>query len=502
MRGKLALRNILSSIMLQLVAIICGFIVPRLIIETFGSTTNGLINSITQFLAYIALLESGFGPVVKSILYKPLAQKNKKEIENILKSTQKFFRIISYIFLIYIIILCMIYPYFVNNEFPHLYTISLILIIAISTFAEYFFGITYNLFLQADQHMYITSTIQIITTILNTIVIVILIKLGFNIQVVKIGSAIVFTLKPLILNLYVTKKYNINLNEAKDDYKIEQKWDGLAQHIAAVIHGNTDVAVLTIFSTLKEVSVYSVYILVINGIKKLVQAFSDGLDASWGDMIAKHEKDNLNKKFSIYETLYYTLTTIIFTCTLILLVPFIKVYTKGITDVNYIRPLFGFLITFAEYMWAIRLPYSSIVLSAGHFKQTQKGAWVEALSNIILSIILVFKYGIIGVAIGTLVAMTIRTIEFCYHSSKYILKRDVKKGFVKPTVSIVETLIMYFALNNLNIIKITGYGSWFIYAIIILIITSCITFIINYLMYKKDFGGFKRIMKKIKEKIR
>ena len=70
MRSKKAIYNIVTNLVLQIVTIIYGFIVPKIIISNFGSNTNGLISSITQFLSYIALLESGFGPVVKSILYK------------------------------------------------------------------------------------------------------------------------------------------------------------------------------------------------------------------------------------------------------------------------------------------------------------------------------------------------------------------------------------------------------------------------------------------------
>lgn len=90
MRSKKAIINIISSLMLQLVTVICGFIVPRLIIKSFGSSVNGLVTSITQFLAYITLLESGFGPVVKSVLYKPIANRDKSEIERILKASEKF----------------------------------------------------------------------------------------------------------------------------------------------------------------------------------------------------------------------------------------------------------------------------------------------------------------------------------------------------------------------------------------------------------------------------
>ena len=106
-------------------------------------------------------------------------------------------------------------------------------------------------------------------------------------------------------------------------------------------------------------------------------------------MIANNEKENLNKKFGMYEILYNTINTILFTCAMILIVPFISIYTNGITDANYIRYTFGYLLVISEFIWAIRLPYSSIILSAGHFKETRKGAWIECLSNIIISLILV-----------------------------------------------------------------------------------------------------------------
>ena len=253
MRSKKAVKNIIASILLQIATFICGLIVPRAILSNYGSNVNGLINSITQFLAYITLLESGFGPVVKSILYKPIANKEKGKIERILKSSEKFFREISVIFIVYIGVLCLIYPSFVNQEFDKFYTMSLILIIGISTFAEYFFGMTYKLYLQADQKTYVSSYIQIGTTILNTIITILLIKLGANIQWVKLISATIFILRPVMQNLYVKKKYNINLKNVDENYKIEQKWDGLAQHISGVIYSNTDVTLLTIFSNVKEV---------------------------------------------------------------------------------------------------------------------------------------------------------------------------------------------------------------------------------------------------------
>lgn len=495
MKSKKAIYNISSNLVLQIVVLIYGLVIPKMIIEKFGSDVNGLISSISQFLGYIALLESGFGPVVKSILYKPLAKKDSKTISKILKSTQNFFRKISVIFIAYIIILTIVYPLIINNQFETLYTSSLIIIISLSIFAEYFFGITYSLFLQADQKNYVISIIQIITYLISIVVIVILIKLNFSIHIIKFATALIFILRPLLQKIYVEKKCNIRLERKTNGYNIQNKWDGLAQHIAWVIHSNTDIAILTIFSTLKEVSVYAVYLLVVNGIKSIIQALSSGIDALFGKMMVEDTNEQLNRKFNVYETIYYTIITIICTCTMYLIVPFIKVYTIRITDVNYIRYLFGYLIVISEFIWAIRLPYSTITLAAGHFKETRKGAWIEAITNIVISIILVIKYGIIGVTVGTIVAMIIRTIEFMYHTNKYILKRNHLVSVKKTTIIIFESLLIILICNLIPQLSNTSYINWIINALIVFIVSAMITITINYVFYTKEFKELLEILK-------
>ena len=489
----------MTNLVLQITAIIYGFVVPKVIIDHFGSDVNGLISSIAQFLAYITLLESGFGPVVKATLYKPIAEKNHEAIAGILKTSERFFRKIALIFVLYIIILCFVFPIIAKADFDTFFTVSLVVIIGISTFAEYFFGMTYRLFLQAEQKTYIISIIQSATYILSTIAVALLAIFGANVVVIKLVAGLIFVIRPLAQNCYVKRKYKINLYGARKDYPIKQKWDGLAQHIAAVVHGNTDVTVLTIFTTLAEVSVYSVYYLVISGIKRIVQSFNNGLDASFGDMIAKNEVENLRKKFSIYETLFIMVVTIIFICTFLLITPFVKIYTSGVTDADYVRPVFGFLLTLSELVWSIRLPYSSITLAAGHFKETRRGAWVEAIVNIVLSVILVFNFGLIGVAIGTTVAMLIRTIEFVYHANKYILKRSVRTSAYKIVTAVVITVIFIVLANVVGIPSMDGYMQWGFYALIL--ISGSVVVVIYSVFYREETVGIMRRIRKKRKKV-
>ena len=501
MRSKKALYNVMTNLLMQIAAVVYGFVVPKIIISYFGSDVNGLIASITQFLAYISLLESGFGPVVKATLYKHIAKKDRDAIGGILKTSEKFFRKIALIFILYIIVLCLIFPLIVGVDFDVIFTISLVVIIGISTFAEYFFGMTYKIFLQAEQKTYVVSIIQIVTYIISVVAVVIMALFGCNVLAIKFITGLVFIIRPLAQNIYVKRKYNIQLDSAPNNYPIKQKWDGLAQHIAAVVRNNTDVAVLTIFATLTDVSIYAVYYLVITGVRSIIQAFNNGLDALFGDMIARKEDNNLRKKFSAYELLYMAIVAIVFTVTIIMITPFVGVYTKGVTDANYFRPVFGYLLAISGLVWAIRLPYSSITLAAGHFKQTRKGAWVEAMVNIVLSVILVFNFGLIGVAIGTIVAMLIRTVEFVYHANKYILKRNVWASVGKIATAIIATIITVVIVHFMKLAIPNGYMAWILNAFIVFLVAAVVSFALFFMCYKKEFMAIsKRIKRIIKRK--
>lgn len=499
MRSKKAVYNIITSLILQAIIFLSGFVIRKLIIQEYGSDINGLIASITQFLAYITLLESGIGPVIKATLYKPISKKDINQVNNILYVSEKFFRKIAKIFLLYIVVLSIIYPIIVKAEFGYLFTATLIIIIAISTFAEYYFGMTYKLLLQADQKAYIASIIQIIGYIFNLVFVVVLVRFNCNIHILKLITSLVFLIRPIIQNCIVKKIYKINLKDTDKDYTLKQKWDGLAQHIAAVIHGNTDVTILTFASSLKYVSIYSVYATVTTGVRLIIQSFSDGIEAMFGNMLAKDEKNNLKEKFGIYEIVFFTIVVIIYSCSFILITPFVKVYTLNITDVYYCNSIFGYLLVLGELVWAIRQPYNNLIKSAGHFKETRIGAWIEAIVNIILSVILVNKYGLVGIALGTLIAMLIRTVEFIYHVNKNILFRNILASVKKIFVLFIEFFVIIFASKYIQFFEYTSYINWGINAVCVLVLSVFISVVINILLYKnereylvlkiKKFGG-------------
>lgn len=458
--------NSIMAITYEAVSIICGFILPRLILKSFGSSYNGITSSITQFLSCVTLLRSGIGGVTRAALYKPLAEGNREQISGIYNATESFMKKVAIIFGVSVLVFACIYPFALHDQFEWLFTFSLVLIIASSTFIDNYFGITNFMLLQADQRGYVNTSLQITTVILNTIVAVILIKCGASIHVVKLGSALVFFIRPITINIFVRKHYRINRQIEKNNTAIAQRWDAFAHQVAQFINNNTDVMVLTLFSDIKLVSVYTVYHLVGNGLYKLERTLTEGMGAAFGNMMAKNEDALLQKNFRLFEFMVFTVSTFLFTCGAILIVPFVSVYTRGVHDISYIRPAFGILMCVNQYLFCIRLPYQMLAEVAGHFRQTRNGAIMEAVINVVLSVILVVRYGLIGVTIGTFCGLTFRTIQYSIYSSKRILKRSMKVVLYRIVISCVQAFLIVVICRLLfGISDVSSYMQWIVEAI-------------------------------------
>lgn len=483
-RGKKLALNTITSLGLQVVSVICGFILPRLILESFGSDVNGLVNSITQFLGVITLLDLGVGAVVQSALYKPLADNNTNMISKIYVSANKFFRRLAEILLVYVVLLMIFYPMLVNKSFGHMYTALLIAAICISSFAQYYFGIVNSLLLNADQRGYIQYVAQIITLILNTFACYIIIKLGASIQIVKLTTSLIFLLRPLFLVFYVKKHYSIDPKITYTDEPIKQKWNGMAQHFASYVLNGTDNIVLTMFSTLGNVSIYSVYNVVIIGVKNALLSVTNGFQSLIGEMLAKKETMKLNAFFGFVEWFLHTGTTLVFGCTGVLIVDFVRVYTYGINDADYIQPLFAVLITIANAGHCLRLPYNILILAAGHYKQTQSNYIIAMILNIVVSIATVKMWGLVGVVIGTLIAMAYQTVWMAKYDSKNIICWPFKNFLKQCGIDAITVIIASLATFKIPMLSVS-YVSWFLLAIEVFGIWLIISIVINTIFYRE-----------------
>lgn len=494
-RSKKAALNLSNQLLLQSVTAICGFIVPKLVLENFGSEINGLTTSIAQFLGIISLMESGFGAVAKSAFYKVLALDDNKRISGVYNATESFFRKVAFAFLAYCVVLSFCFPFIKETGYGYFFIISLVLIIGVSSFVQYYFGMSYTILLNADQNGYISAFLQVISVLMNALLTVFLIRVDASIHIVKLVSATVFIIRPIAINLYCKRKYKIDRNAPHDNASVAQKWANLGQSIALYVHTKTSYLIITIFLDFTKVSIYSVYSIITTSLSSIITSISTGFVSGLGSIYANKEEENFQRIFSLYEFVNHFVCFVFYTIAIITVVPFVKVYTANVADnVQYIMPAFSILLIIGELIYCIRLPYYYMITNAGHFKQISKSAYIEAGLNIIISLILVFPLGLTGLAIGSGIAMTYRTlylIKYCSTNITHLkIAMPIKKLFVFLSTSIVTVLMA-------NCIKITPISiwHWMGYATVVGIVVAFLFGCVSIVFYRNDI---KTLFQKIK----
>ena len=485
--------NICVSVLHQIVTAVCGLIITRIILQSFGSQNNGLIQSVSQILGYTVLLEGGIGGVMRAALYKPLADNDLERITDIFQSGKSFFRKISLIFILFVVLLGCCIKLGINTDFDWLYLFVMVFILGTNTYFGYYAAISHRLLLMADQKLYVIQLVQIISTGINLVLCIVSIHLGAGIHVVKLLTAGTAMLGPIFFCGYARKHYSIAANTQRKAYRLPQQRDGVIHHLAYFVHRNTDVVLLSLFSNLENVSVYAVYHTVISVLEQLLASISSGIAGKIGEHWARKEVDELNETINVYEVCNTALTFAVGVVCSILILPFVSIYTAGVTDANYSQPFFAALLICGSMVHCLMLPYSVTISAAGHYRETKPGAIGEVSINLLVSFILVRRLGLIGVAIGTLAAMIYRLLYSVRYLSNAIVKRPIYKSVkcILPNIVLAALFIALFsAIGEVNAENI---GMLFISAIKVSAIVFPLFAMLNFILHFRLLKKYMRI---------
>lgn len=462
-----AVSNVAANLLLQLITAVCGFILPPLVIQTYGSAINGMVSSIGQFIAYLGIVEAGIGGASIAALYKPLAEKNNQKRNAVLSATRLFYNKSGFLFVILIFILALFYPFIINNSIDFFSASLMVLILGISGTAEFFLFGKYRVLLIADRKNYIISIIQIIGTVLNTVVAILLIKLGASIFLVKTVTALIFLFCYFLINFYVYRHYvDLNLRVPPDNASINQKKNVLVHQICALVVVNSPTIIITIFCGLKDASIYSVYFLIFNALGNLMGSFSTGMQAFFGQSLYGDDINKTQRLYNKFETFYFVVCGWAYSCSYLLIMPFMKVYTRNMTDANYLQPMLAILFVVSGLGSRIRTPSGLLIEAAGHYRNTQWRSILEASICLIGSIVFVLLFGLSGVLLGNLCSSIYRTIDMIIYSSTKVLRVSPLRSFIKLLILAILYGLSIFYISYLKY-DVVSYNTWFIYALVV-----------------------------------
>ena len=485
-RTEKFLRNSASTALLQIITMLSGFIIPRIMLEIYGSEINGLVSSINQFISYFMLVEAGLSSAVIYSLYKPLAEKNYTKISSIVTAAKNFYNKSGYIFVALTIFLSISYPFFISTtELNFIEVGILVLVLGVSGALEFFTLAKYRAILTADQKVYIISVASIIYVVINTVIIVVLSYLNLNIVLVRGVALVAVFLRSYILYYFIKKHYTyLNYNEMPDNKALDKRWDALYLQILGVFHVGVPIVLVTLFTDLKTVSVYVIFNLVLVGINAILSVFLSGVSSTFGDLIIRKEQQRFQKAFIDFECLYYLLITFVYAITFIMIMPFINIYTQNITDTNYNLPWIGFLMVLNGLMYNIKTPQGMLIIAAGLYKETRWQTTIQALILVIFGIILGKIYGLEGILIASILSNLYRDIDLVYFVPKYITKLR-KRGTILRIISIFILIsIIYVPVIYINI-NVSDIVSWMIVTILVSLYSFIIIGIYTYIFERE-----------------
>lgn len=488
MRAKRAAYISATSLLQTIVYTIASLILPRLILSHFGSDYNGVVGSMNQFIGFTSLLTAGVGGATLAALFKPLADGDTAKISSIVRATQGFMRRVALIFAGILVVIAALYPFLVADEFDWLFVFTLTLILGSGSFLQYYFGVSYAFLIAADQRAYVTTCVMVSATILNTVVASLLIIHGFDIRIVYLASALVFAINPIFMYIYAHRRYGLDFSNPPDYSAIRQRWNAFVHQIGELANGTVPILIITVFAGVFEVSVFVVFLMIVNAISSLTSIFAGGsMTSGFGDMLAKGEDETLKDGVRVYEFACNTLAVVLLSCTVVLIIPFVTVYTVGIYDVSYYRPLFALLICIAAFFNIVRLPYITIVNVAGRFKETQVYVLIEIGISIVLSVVLVQFLGIVGVAMALIISRMFRTIVFAHYVSRHLVVRSfwvfVKRMVVSGATAVVIVAIAWALPLEMASVS---YLAWILYALPVFGVALCVSAVSVLLFYRAE----------------
>lgn len=491
--------NIISSLARQCLTAILGILLPRLILTSLGSESNGLVTSINNILVYVALLEAGVGAAAEQALFKPLKDNNHQKINEILSATSFFYKRTGLMYGLVVIAMSLILPFTIETNLSTYDVMLVVLLSGLPGVINYIFQGKFCVLLKSDGRSYVQTNINTAVYVFTTLSKIILLINGYGIVLIQSVNVITNIIQVIFIEIYIHKHYKwLNINSIPDYSEIKQSKNAFIHQIAWMVTSNTDVIVLTYFCGLKTVSVYSIYAYIYNTIDGLVSSLPNGMHFVLGQEFQSDKKKYV-RIHDLYENAVLLLCFSIFCIVAIFTNPFLKLYTRGINDIKYVDSYLPFLFMAAHILVQCRTTSWATISVAGDFKGTQHQPIIEAIINIVSSVLLVIHCGIYGVLIGTIIASTYRVVVMIYYARKKILHDNPWITFRRYITNILALCFIIFLSNRLiPMDSLDSYISIIFYALLVGLATvfiflifnilserKLLTSLINYLFYRK-----------------
>lgn len=489
------IKNVVFGFGGQIIILALGLIVPRMMISSYGSDVNGLVSTITQFFAYMALLEAGIGQAAKNALYKPIINNDREAFAEIASTARSYFRRITLFYGGGVILLSVLLPFILKTDVDFLTVFLIVFFEGMSGVVTFYFIQTQTVILMADGRGYINNGVLVVNKTVSYAVKIVMAYFGMNIAFLQMVYFLITIVKVFFYTFYFKKNYPwLRYRSMPRSAKLKDRNSYIITELAWTLFSSTDMIVLSMFVSTQLASVYSVYSLVFTSLNVLLNAVYTSVNYTLGQTFHRDRK-GYPKVHDSFVSLFVGGMTIMVSTAYVLILPFVRLYTRGVNDVDYIYQILPLLFCLVQLLSWSRNVAGNLTGVAGYAKQVSYASLIEAFTNIVFSVILVFHFGIVGVLIATVIALPVKVIYCVYLTDKKIMKRSYFN-----TIKILGSNYAVFGIiafaTGFFPLPINSYLELVLYGIPVGLLCSVLTIGVNLLVNPNCLKMVKQLKKK------
>lgn len=484
-RVKNTSRNLIYAVFFQIIKIALVFISRIIFVKKLGAIYLGINGLFSNILGILSLADLGMTTALMYALYKPLALKDEVLIKKYMNFFNKIYNVIALVVALFGIILIPFLKYLVNlpENVPNIYLYYILLLI--NSVISYLFVYKTTL-LSADQKMYIINKYDTIFQFVLFFIQTAILYITGNFTLYLISNIVV----SLAFNLlkvretekiypFLKNKDNLQLDKLQKKEIFENLKSLFLYKIGGVIQNNTDNILTSIFVGTITVGYYSNYSTIVLNITTFLTMVFTSIKASMGNFIVNKEKQQQLKMFKILEVYNFWLVSFCTICFIVLIPDFIEICFGK----EYILEL-GVLIcaSLNFYTSNIRQNIWTYRETTGIFVKTKYITVITAILNIVLSVILGYFYGLVGIIGATVIARMIyawwKEPKILFREYFEVSPSEYYLNYIKNFLIMIAILIITYLSTKLISFTNNVYIIFSLKCILCIIIPNTMMFLI------------------------
>ncbi len=451
----------MSSVIVQVISIIMGLVIPKLIIEGYGSAMNGLISSTNQVVGYFGIIEGGVAAAAGASLYRPFAENNQTRINAIMTAVKQFYHKTGLIFGGLMMVLCLIYPLYLRSQMEFTVASSVMLLLSVISVLGYLVFNKYNMILVTDQKHYITLLSSAAVNLAICIAQMLLLRFSANIIAVVAVVPAFSLIRLFMIRAYIRRNYPfITYHGVADHSAIREKWNALSMNVSQMCKVAIPIIVLSLMCDLKVVSVYTVYSMLFRIGSSIIEMSNNSITAIFGNVMAKESSHQIKRAYELSETLISMVIAVLSGCFFCLTESFIGLYIGEESDISYQAPILMISFIINEAILNIRFSPKIAIKATGRLKEARNSGLIEIIICSVLTPLAVWLFGYQAVLIGSILSGLSQTIYLTKFSYQNIIQISAVSLFKKLGVNLAACILGILAVQILVTFEITGYIRW------------------------------------------